>query len=207
MEQKEIFGTLWIFCIVGGSGVGKTTMAKRLLEQYPDDATFSVSATTRPPGRGEIDGKDYYYFSNRQFKELEEKKGFIETNPFATGHRYGTLVSEFERARKENKVLIVDCEITGAEAIFEQYPGHTVCMFLDATNETAEARLMGASTRKRDNIPNRIKDLEEQRVIAEKSKAIKLVFDSTRMSESLVSSVVNNLFLEELNIRKSVLIS
>lgn len=204
MENNQIFGELWILCIAGGSGAGKTSAVRRLLKKYPHLTFFSVSGSTRLPGEGEVDGKDYYFFSHRQFSELESKGMFIETNPFATGHRYGTLLSEFEKARKQNKVLIVDCEINGALQILSKYKGHAACIFLDVTNNEAAERLGGASTRKREKIPERIKNLQEQREIVRKSKEVQMIFDTTGLDEEIVFSVVDKFFLEELNVRKSI---
>ncbi len=204
MENTENYGQLWILCIAGGSGVGKTTVVKRLLKSYPDETSFSVSATTRLAGASETDGVDYYYYSLRQFNEMEQKGLFIETNPFATGHRYGTLLSELKRAREENKVMIVDCEVNGAMAIHKKYPGVTTCIFLDASDQEAEGRLQNAGTRKREKIPERIENLRKQRIIANESGIFQLVFDTTGIAEEIVFSVVNSHFLVEFETRKGL---
>jgi guanylate kinase len=157
--MKNYQSKLWIFCIAGGSGAGKTSVVRKLLDKYPELTYFSVSGTTRPIGSGEVDGKDYFYFKSEEFTEMEENGLFIETNPFATGSRYGTLLSEFEKARSQGKVLIVDCEVNGAFNIISKYKDNTASIFLDVTDAEAYMRLSNASTRKREMITARIKNL------------------------------------------------
>lgn len=204
MENNKIFGELWILCITGGSGVGKTTVIQRLLEEYPEELYFSVSATTKLPAQGDIDGKSYYFYSLRQFNEMEQKNMFIETNPFATGSRYGTLVSEFKEARRQKKVFVVDCEVNGAINIFSQYKGHTSCIFLDTTEDEAIKRLGNSNTRQREKIPERIKNLKEQKIKAIESDVFKLIFDTTGIKEDIVFSVVKKFFLEDYYTRKGM---
>jgi guanylate kinase len=150
----------------------------------------------------EHDGKDYYFYSKRQFQELEEKKKFIETNPFATGHRYGTLLAELERAQKEGKILIVDCEVNGAISIFNKYPESTFPIFLDGDDHVVQKRLENSGTRKRDKIPERIKNLQEQRVTARESGIFKLNWDTSRMNELFVFNIIETVLLEEIRYRK-----
>lgn len=202
MEQKNVYAPLQIFCIAGGSGVGKTTLKNKFIAQHPELFTFSVSATTRPPGMAEYDGKDYYFYSKRQFLELEEKKKFIETNPFATGHRYGTLLSELERAQKEGKILIVDCEVNGAISIYRKYPESTFAIFLDGDDPVVKKRLENAGTRKREKIPERIENLQEQRLKARVSDIFSLNWNTSRMSEEHVFNIIEAVLLEEIRYRK-----
>ncbi len=196
--------TLWILCIVGGSGAGKTSAIRRLIKKYSNMLYFSISATTKTLSKEEIDTLAYYFYSLRQFNEAEKKGLFIETNPFSTGHRYGTLLSELEYAQKEGKVLVVDCEFNGAINIYKKYPENTACLFLDVSDEEAEKRLMNSTTRKRDSIPQRIKNLREQRIFAKTSDVFKVFFDTTGIEENIVFSVVEGFFIEEFNMRKSL---
>jgi guanylate kinase len=187
---------LWIFCIAGGSGAGKTTVVEKLLAKYPELTYFSVSATTRPIGNGEEHGKNYFYYDEETFVEMEQKGLFIETNPFATGSRYGTLLSELEKARSQGKVLIVDCEVNGALSIFSKYGDNVKGLFMDVSDAEAAVRLSKSSTRKREMIPKRIKNLQEQRVAAKKSEKFSQIFDTTGISEQIVFSVAEALFIE-----------
>lgn len=202
MEQKNVYDPLQIVCIAGGSGVGKTTLKNKCIEHHPEKFTFSISATTRPKGEFEIDGKDYFFLSPEEFSLYEDKNLFIETNPFATGHRYGTLLAELERAQREEKILIVDCEVNGAISIFNEYPGSTFPIFLDGDDHVVQKRLENSGTRKRDKIPERIKNLQEQRVKARESGIFKLNWDTSRMNELFVFSIIETVLLEEIRYRK-----
>jgi guanylate kinase len=81
--------------ITGPSGVGKGTLIKGLLERVPG-LELSVSATTRPPREGEVDGRDYHFLTPEEFHERVERGDFVEHAVYA-GNRYGTLRSELER--------------------------------------------------------------------------------------------------------------
>ena len=206
MTNNETINNLWIFCIVGGTGAGKTAVARKMLEKH-NNLHFSVSATTKPLSNEELKNKDYYLYSLRQFNEAEKLGLFIETNPFATGHRYGTLLSELENSKRENKVLIVDCEVNGAINIFNKHPDNTACIFLDVSDEESETRIQNSNTRIRDNIPQRIKNLREQRIMSKNQPAIKLIFDTTKISEDVIFSVVDTFFMQEFYTRKNLKIS
>ena len=88
-----------VFVITGPSGVGKGTLIAKLLERVPG-LELSVSATTREPREGEVDGRDYHFLSREQFDERVDADDFLE---FATysGNRYGTLRSEVRRRLDE----------------------------------------------------------------------------------------------------------
>src|SRR5688500_15607500 len=90
------------------SGAGKTTIVKRLLEKYGDKIAFSISASTREPRAGEVDGTDYYFISKEEFLHRIAKKEFVEFEEVYSGTFYGTLRSEIERIWEEGKAVIFD---------------------------------------------------------------------------------------------------
>ena len=83
-----------VFVITGPSGVGKGTLIRSLAQQVPE-LEVSVSATTRPPRPGEVDGVDYHFLSEAEFDERLAAGDFVEHASYS-GHRYGTLRSELE---------------------------------------------------------------------------------------------------------------
>src|SRR5207342_1963765 len=94
-----------VFVITGPSGVGKGTLIARLLEEVPD-LELSVSATTRAPRAGEIDGRDYHFLTPEEFDRRIEAEDFLE---FATysDNRYGTLRSEVRRRLEEGHSVVL----------------------------------------------------------------------------------------------------
>ncbi len=104
-----------VFVITGPSGVGKGTLISKLLERVPD-LELSVSATTREPRTGEIDGRDYHFLTPEEFDRRIETEDFLE---FATysGNRYGTLRSEVSRRLAEGHSVVLEIEVQGARQV------------------------------------------------------------------------------------------
>lgn len=104
-----------VFVITGPSGVGKGTLIKELLKEVPD-LELSVSATTRAPREGEVDGRDYHFLTPAEFDQRKEEGDFLE---FATysGNRYGTLRSEVERRLAAGHSVVLEIEVQGAQQV------------------------------------------------------------------------------------------
>jgi len=104
-----------VFVITGPSGVGKGTLIAKLLERVPD-LELSVSATTRDPRGGEIDGRDYHFLSPAEFDRRIEREDFLE---FATysGNRYGTLRSEVRKRLDAGRSVVLEIEVQGARQV------------------------------------------------------------------------------------------
>jgi guanylate kinase len=104
-----------VFVITGPSGVGKGTLISQLLERVPG-LELSVSATTREPREGEVDGCDYHFLTVEEFDERIEREDFLE---FATysGHRYGTLRSEVRKRLDEGHSVVLEIEVQGASQV------------------------------------------------------------------------------------------
>ena len=104
-----------VFVITGPSGVGKGTLISKLLERVPD-LELSISATTREPREGEVDGRDYHFLTPEEFDQRIEAEDFIE---FATysGNRYGTLRSEVRNRLDEGHSVVLEIEVQGARQV------------------------------------------------------------------------------------------
>jgi guanylate kinase len=104
-----------VFVITGPSGVGKGTLIRELLKRVPD-LEMSVSATTRAPREGEVDGRDYHFLTPEQFDQRIAAEDFLE---FATysGNLYGTLRSEVERRLAAGRSVVLEIEVQGARQV------------------------------------------------------------------------------------------
>jgi guanylate kinase len=109
-----------VFVITGPSGVGKGTLITRLLERNPD-LELSVSATTRPPRAGEVDGRDYHFLTPEEFERRVETGDFLEHATYI-GHRYGTLREEVERRLEEGRSVVLEIEVQGARQVRDAMP-------------------------------------------------------------------------------------
>jgi guanylate kinase len=102
-----------IIALASPSGGGKSTMTKRLLNDF-DNLQFSVSATTRPPRKDEVDGKHYYFITKNDFKKKVKQGEFIEWEEFYNGTMYGTLRKTIENDIEKGYFTLLDVDVLGA---------------------------------------------------------------------------------------------
>lgn len=129
-----------LIVISGASGVGKGTVLKRMMEKR-GDMSFSVSATTRAPRPGEVDGKDYYFVTREQFEEMIERGEFLEYDNHAANF-YGTPRFQMEQKRLSGPVLL-DIEPNGARNVKNSEPSAVLVFIMPPSVEELERRLRG----------------------------------------------------------------
>ncbi len=145
-----------IIIITAPSGSGKTTLVKRLLKEIPW-LRFSVSACTRQPRPGEINGKDYHFFSEEAFKKMIAEDAFAEWEMVYTGKYYGTLKSELAATWNSNEVPLVDIDVQGALNIQKTYPDTSLTIFIQAPSiEVLRDRLQKRGTETPQSLNERI---------------------------------------------------
>lgn len=119
-----------LIVISGFSGVGKGTAAKRLVEKY--GYSLSVSATTRAPREGEQDGREYYFKTVEEFRDLINQNGLIEYAQYVENY-YGTPRAYVEEKLAAGQNVILEIEVEGALQIKEQYPD-AILIFISASS-------------------------------------------------------------------------
>ena len=117
-----------LFVISGPSGAGKGTLVARVRDRVPN-LGLTVSATTRSPRAGEVDGVNYYFLSEDEFSARIEAGDFIEWAQ-VHDHRYGTLASEVDRNLSTGQSLILEIDVQGALAVKERFP-EAVLIFIE----------------------------------------------------------------------------
>ena len=147
-----------VFVITGPSGVGKGTLISRLLERVPD-LEISISATTREPRAGEVDGRDYHFLGEEEFDRRVAEEDFLE---FATysGHRYGTLRSEVRERLSAGRSVVLEIEVQGAGQV-RQAMRESVQVFIAPPDPSVlRERLESRGTDTQDAIDARLKVAE-----------------------------------------------
>lgn len=143
--------------ISGPSGAGKSTVVRRLLQVCPLPLKLSVSATTRSPRPGEIDGHDYHFLTRDQFLQRQANGEFLESKEvFAAGDYYGTLRSETASGLSEGKWVVLEIDVQGAQTVVQQQP-QAITIFLHPGSMTElERRLRDRGTDSESAIQRRL---------------------------------------------------
>jgi guanylate kinase len=149
-----------IIVVSGFSGAGKGTIMKELIKRY-DRYALSVSATTRNPRPGEVDGREYFFVSNEEFEKLIAENGLIEHAGYVD-HYYGTPRKFVEDKLAEGKDVILEIEIQGALQIREQYPDAVLLFVMPPSARILKERLVGRGTETSDVIDQRLKRAREE---------------------------------------------
>lgn len=147
-------GTARPVVLAAPSGTGKTTMAHRLVEEFPE-FVFSTSATTRPPRPGERRGVDYDFVSPEEFDRMRERGELVEWAR-VHGNLYGTPRRNLERAAARGLHAVLDIDVQGARQIQEQLPEALLIFVLPPSAETLVSRLSGRGTEARRELVRRL---------------------------------------------------
>jgi guanylate kinase len=142
--------------MVAPSGSGKTTMARRLLTDIAE-LRFSVSATTRTPREGEVDGQEYYFISNEEFDRRVAEGEFLEWESFYNGTRYGTLKPEVDFLLKKGYFVLLDLEVHGAQNVKNMYGDRCLSVFIEPPSlSVLEKRLRSRGSETEQSIATRL---------------------------------------------------
>lgn len=143
----------------GPSGVGKSTICKRLVRDF--SIRHSISCTTRPPRPGERDGTDYWFISKEEFEKRIAEGKFLE---FAEvfGHLYGTPKEPIENALKEGVTIVLDIDIQGATQLMNNGVEGIYIFVSPPDMETLRNRLVGRGTESEEEMRKRLAKAHEE---------------------------------------------
>ena len=142
-----------LFVISGASGVGKGTVLKAVMDKR-GDLSFSVSATTRDPRPGEVDGVHYYFVTKERFEEMIAAGEFLEYDAHAKNY-YGTPRAQAQEKQQHGHVLL-DIEPKGAAQVRKAMPEATLIFIMPPSMEELERRLRGRGDTPEDQILMRL---------------------------------------------------
>ena len=155
--DSQSSATQQLVVLSGPSGSGKSTIVNRLIAESPVKLLKSVSATTRKPRPQEVEGEDYYFLSDAEFRRKLDQGQFIESaEVFSSGFLYGTLRSETERAWQSGAWAFLEIDVEGALNVMQQYPDAVTIFLKTPSPAQFEARLRARDTESEDVIQKRL---------------------------------------------------
>ena len=178
-----------LIVISGFSGAGKGTVVKKLVEKY--DYSLSISATTRAPREGEVDGREYYFKTVDEFKSLIDYNGFIEWAQYVDNY-YGTPRKFVEQEMAAGKNVILEIEVQGAMNIKAQYPNAILIFITTKDVDTLYERLKGRGSETDEVIKKRMTRAAEE---AESMEAYEFIVVNDDIEECV--DAVNSIVVSE----------
>lgn len=170
-----------VVVVAGPTAVGKGTVTRRLLEKHPE-VYLSVSATTRDPRPGEVDGIHYFFWSPEQFDDAVENGDMLEWALVHGRNRYGTPRSAVEAARAEGRAVILEIDLEGARQVRSSMPDARFVFLAPPSWDVLVERLVGRGTESPEEQERR---LETARV----EMAAEEEFDVTIVNDDLDEAV------------------
>jgi guanylate kinase len=149
-----------IIVISGPSGSGKTTMVRRILSDDPT-LMYSVSATTRPPRAGEVQGRDYWFLTREEFQRRIAAGEFAE-HAESFGNLYGTPAGPMFDAIEKGRVFVLDIDVQGARQIRNKFPEAVLVFIRPPDAKTLERRLRKRKSETAEQLRLRLKRAEEE---------------------------------------------
>lgn len=166
-------------------------MAERLLRDF-DKLQFSVSATTRPPRPGEVEGKNYQFLSDDEFKQKIEADEFLEWEEVYRGVKYGTLRKTIENELKKGYFILFDLDVLGALNVKEKFGDRALVIFLAPPSlEVLRQRLMDRGSETDQSLKKRLERAKKEMSYADRFDKI-VVNDHLDDTYQQVRQIVEN---------------
>ena len=156
MNQRGI-----LIVVSGFSGAGKGTLMKELMKRYEETYALSVSATTRNPREGEVDGREYFFKTTEEFEKMIAKEELIEYARYVENY-YGTPRTYVEQQLEAGKDVILEIEIQGALKVKEKFPDTLLMFVTPPSAEELKNRLVGRGTEEMSVIESRLSRAVEE---------------------------------------------
>lgn len=172
-----------IIIISAPSGCGKSTIINEIMERGNVDLRFSVSATNRPPRQGEIDGINYHFLSDDEFRKAIADDAFVEYEEVYPGRFYGTMKSELLQRTAAGTNVLLDIDVKGGVRVKELFPDTACAIFIMPPSvEELRRRLEKRATDSADQINQRVGKAEFEMSFAPR-------YDVTVINDDLATAI------------------
>lgn len=176
-----------LIVVSGPSGTGKGTVCGELLDSMPELA-YSISATTRAPRAGEVDGKNYYFLTKERFEELIAEGGFLEyANVY--GNYYGTPLIKIQERLAEGNDILLEIDTQGALEVMKKCPDGLFIFLLPPSLGELERRIRGRGSETEESLKKRLGNAKAEIAVGEKYKYV-VVNDTVKKAVARIKSII-----------------
>ena len=182
--QKE--GLLIV--VSGPSGAGKGTICKRLLEKNPN-LGYSISATTRAPRTGEVNGVNYWFLSKEEFQKMIAEDGLLEWAE-VYGNYYGTPAQKVKDSLAEGKNILLEIDTQGAALVRKKFPEGVYIYILPPSLEELKRRIIGRGTDSAESIERRLSCAREEMGCASEQYNYLVLNDEVELAVERVETII-----------------
>jgi len=173
--------------ISGASGTGKGTVCNKLFE-IEKNIVFSVSATTRPPRQGEVDGVNYWFLSKQKFEEMIEVGEFLEWAKVYDNY-YGTPLNKVGERLKKGEDILLEIDTQGALNVMEKMPQGVFIFLLPPSMDELKRRIVGRGTENQESLEKRLGAAKKEISLANKYQYI-VVNDDVEIAAENIKAII-----------------
>lgn len=194
MQQEGL-----LIVISGPSGAGKGTICKRLLEKNPN-LGYSISATTRAPRTGEVNGVNYWFLTKDEFQTMIANDGLLEWAE-VYGNYYGTPADKVKASLAEGKHIVLEIDPQGAALVREKFPSGVYIYILPPSLAELEKRIIGRGTDSPESIARRLSCAQSEIACADKHYDYVILNDEVEVAVNRIESIIE---AEQYQIKRNV---
>jgi guanylate kinase len=181
-----------LIILSGPSGVGKGTIREKLFQNKDLNLAYSISMTTRKPREDEVDGKDYFFVSEAEFKQNIADESLIEWAQFV-GNYYGTPKAYVEKLLDQGKNVVLEIEVQGANQVMSMFPEALTIFIVPPSIEELEARIRKRRSEPEEVVAQRLNKAKYELTLAPKYRYVVENNDVDNTVKEITAIIKNNI--------------